>query len=264
MSLKEKIRNFLNSALFYISVPKCVCCNEKLDIDDLALCKSCKAEYDALKARNCSICSLDLNRCTCSCDYLERHYVKKLIKVYRYIYDDTLPTNRVIYSFKRDNRSDVLEFIKSELTDAISASIQNPEQYIFTSVPRRKKSIRKYGIDHAQLLAKALAKHFKTEYKALLISKSKSPQKETRGNERVKNVNFKLKNDKISLKGKKVFLVDDVVTTGASMRYAATLIRGLGTREIVGVTISIAYKDSYTPFEYLDRYIHKKQPQNAR
>ena len=259
MSFKEKLKKFFDSALFYISVPKCVCCNERLDKDDRALCKSCKESYDVIKNRNCSICSLDLNRCSCSCDYLERHYVKKLIKIYRYIYDDTLPTNRVIYSFKRDNRSDVLDLIKSELADAISASIDNPEEYIFTNVPRRKKSIRKYGIDHAQLLAKALAKHFRTEYKSLLLSKSKTPQKETRGKGREENVKFKLKDENISLKGKKIFLVDDVVTTGSSMGHAATLIRGLGTKEIVGVTISIAYKDQFTPFEYTDRYIRQKR-----
>jgi competence protein ComFC len=48
-----------------------------------------------------------------------------------------------------------------------------------------------------------------------------------------------------SLKGKTVIVVDDVVTTGSSLAACASLIRGMGTRKIIGATLSIAYKDSY-------------------
>jgi len=47
----------------------------------------------------------------------------------------------------------------------------------------------------------------------------------------------------LSLSGKKVMLIDDIVTTGTSMGSAATLLRGLGAKGIIGVCIAIAYRD---------------------
>ena len=51
------------------------------------------------------------------------------------------------------------------------------------------------------------------------------------------------------LHGKRILLVDDIVTTGASMASAATLLRANGAKKIVGASFSIAYLDPYVPFE---------------
>ena len=57
-----------------------------------------------------------------------------------------------------------LDFLSSELAKAIKNSVQNPQEYIFTSVPRRKKSILKYGIDHAKILSRAVARKLDADY----------------------------------------------------------------------------------------------------
>lgn len=249
-----KLKNLLKLIVHYISVPKCVCCEEKLGYGKGALCDSCLEIYREIKTRDCSLCSKPLYRCSCSNSYLEAHYVKKLIKVYRYLPELSLPTNRLIYSLKRDDRDDVLDFARRELSAAIKNSVENPSEYIFTYVPRRRKSVVKYGIDHAQLLSKALAKEFSAEFYPLLISKSKSPQKSTAGEERLKNAKFKYKKNSPNLSGKKVILVDDIVTTGASLGTCAALIRGLGAKTIVGCVMAIAYKDPHTIPERGDRF----------
>ncbi|MBR2325305.1 MAG: phosphoribosyltransferase, partial [Clostridia bacterium] len=53
----------------------------------------------------------------------------------------------------------------------------------------------------------------------------------------------------VDLSGKRVLLVDDIVTTGATMGSAAFALRGIGAKEIVGVCFAIAFKDPYVPFE---------------
>jgi len=237
---------FFNDILYYLSVPKCVNCGNRLAIEELALCPECKREYDDVLERTCSICSRHLYECDCTNKYLDAHYVHHLIKVYRYLIRDIdLPTNKLIYSLKRDYRSDTVAFLSCELAKAIKASVKNPEECIFTSIPRRRASIIKYGMDHAQLLSRRTAKILGAEYKNLLNSRAKTEQKKAGSREgRLKNTTFKIKNESVDLTGKRVILVDDLVTTGASMGTAAMLIKSLGAKSITGAAIAIAYKDN--------------------
>ncbi len=258
MKFTDFIKELYDKAIFYVSVPKCVCCREKLDISDKGLCAECSTSYNNLKDRSCSLCKKPLYECTCANDYLNSHYVHKLVKVYRYIYDDTLPTNKLIYSLKRDNRDDVLSFLSNELSVSIQNSIKNPEDYIVTSVPRRKEAIRKYGIDHARLLARRVAKNLGADYVPLLCSKAHKAQKKMSGKDRIKNAKYEILKSTPDITGKKVILVDDIVTTGASMGSCAMLIHGLGAKSIVGATVSVAYKDKYIPFDTEDRFTSKK------
>ena len=249
-----KFKDLASRVLFYISVPTCVCCKERLAYTTLPLCPGCLEKYYDIKTRNCSICSKELNKCTCTNEFLQAHYVRSLSKVYRYVHDDPLPSNSLIYSLKRDNRADVLNFLSDELYEAITNTVEKPEECIFTNVPRRRGAVIKYGLDHAEELARSVAKRFSAEYLKLLISKTEKAQKKLGSRERLLNAKFALVKNAPNLEGKRIIIVDDIVTTGASMGASATLIRGLGTKKIYGAAVSIAYKDSYTPFENTDRF----------
>ena len=239
-------------------MPRCVFCDEKLEKEDVAICSSCKKDYYDMKERSCSVCGKPIYRCSCTNEYLDSHFVHKLIKVYRYRVNEELVQNTLIYKLKRDFRRDVVDFLSSELCDAISASVKIDENTVFTSVPRRKSAKNKYGYDHAKMLAKAVAKKLSSEYRELLISKTKKAQKKTDSNvARMKNAAFKLKNENLDLSEKTVILIDDIVTTGASMGASAFQIKMLAPKRIIGASIAISYKDSYKRFSKDDRFFKK-------
>lgn len=236
------IGNLYNRIIHLISVPKCVLCGEPLDFPSHALCPECLPKYENTKDRNCPKCSKQLYECDCTNKFLASHCVKRLIKVFRYTSsEDNLAANSLIYSLKQDNRGDVAKLLSNELARAISANVKEPQRYIFTNVPRRRKAITKYGIDHSAILARYLAKHFGTEYKPLLLSKATLPQKAMQGRDRIKNAEVAPRRD-VDLSGKRIILVDDIVTTGASMATSAITLRGMGAKEIIGATVAIAYK----------------------
>ena len=229
-----------------ISVPKCVCCGERLDYGELALCPNCSAVFDNIKTRNCSKCSKILSKCDCSTDYLRSHYIKTMIKIFRYKNrEENIAANSLIYSLKRDNRSDVLDKCAKLLHDAITNNLGDVSDFIITNVPRRRSQIIKYGIDHAELLAKRIAMLSGARYERLLVSNVKTEQKSLLGSAREANIDFDIMSDE-DLKGKSVIIIDDIVTTGASMGAAAMLIRGLGAKRIVGASLAIAYKDNFS------------------
>lgn len=244
-------KNFVKKLLFYMTVPKCVCCGEKLDFDDRALCKNCLQEYDASKNSFCSLCFKRLPYCKCSNKYLKSHMISTLIKIFRYKPssdpNEKIPSNQLIYVIKRVRRKDLLDFISDEMINAIKNSI-NYENYVVSNVPRKRSRILKYGFDHSREIAEAISKKLGLKYVKLLESKSKAAQKKLHGDARIKNAEFDILKKHPDVNGKRVLLIDDIVTTGASMGASAMLIKALGAKEVVGVCLAITYRDDYRPF----------------
>ena len=240
--------------LYCLTVPKCVSCRTPVDFDDKVLCKTCKKEYDNYITKNCSLCSKTLNKCICSNKYLEENYIRKLVKLYRYSGGEINPANSLIYSLKKDDRTDVLEFLAAQLSEAVKLHFPNYKDIIFTNVPRRKKAIIKYCIDHSELLAKKLAGMLGAKYYRLLSSDSQLAQKKTHGKDRIENVSFSVVKNHKDVFAKEVMIIDDIVTTGASMAAAANLVHKLGAKNIYGGCVAIAYKDKQVIFSNKDRF----------
>lgn len=236
---------FISNLLFALSVPKCVSCRARLTKEDRALCPSCKKQYNNTKSRNCSLCAKRLNRCSCTNDYLSKHFVRGLAKVYRYRQaKDFSAANSLVYKLKHDNREDVIDFVSDELLEAIKSSLPTlPENTLVTHVPNRKSAIIERGFDHAESLGREVARKLGLEFIPLLVSLSKKPQKEMSIDERLKNAKFDLICEP-DLKGRIVLIIDDVVTSGASMGNAATMIRALKPKAIYGAAVAIAYQDN--------------------
>lgn len=247
MNFKE----FIKATLFYMTVPKCVCCRRKLERREKALCTYCMNEYEKSKHSVCSVCFKRLPECKCPNEYLETHMVRKLVKIFRYKPstdpNERVPQNELIYNIKRMKRRDLIDLISDEMIPPIKASLKYVD-CVITSVPRKRERVLEYGLDHSEEIAKAISKKLGIEYVKLLVSKQKAPQKKMHGEERIKNAEFDYFRGHPDVKGKRVILFDDIVTTGASMGASAMLIKGLGAKEISGACMAIAFRDKYTPF----------------
>ena len=248
MENKTGKRGIADRLLFLLSVPRCVNCKERLSYGDLAFCPECSVGFEEFKTRNCSVCSLPLVECSCSFEGLSDSYVRRVLKVFRYIprEENKLP-NSLVFALKQANRRDVIDRCARELSVALGNSGTDFSDWIVTNVPRRRSAILKYGFDHAEQLAIALARSVGAVYLPLLKSKSRAAQKQLSSEQRRENVEFIIKGAP-DLKGKRVLIVDDVITTGASVAEAARLIHSLGAKEIVAASLSIAYKDRNIPF----------------
>ena len=244
MNFKE----FIRKTMFYLTVPKCVGCGERLYVNEMALCSSCMKSHLVLKARDCSRCFKTYDQCSCTNKHLRNHNIKRMVKIFRYIQEEEVtPSNSLIYTLKRSNRRDVVDFLSDELVRSIKFSLPDFQEFMITNVPRRPSAIKKYGYDHAAILAKAIAKKLGIEYRSMLKSKTKKAQKKLSYTERHENARTLAKKS-FDLKGKRIIILDDVVTTGSSLSSAADVLKSLGAKELVGASVSVAYKDEYTPF----------------
>ena len=114
---------------------------------------------------------------------------------------------------------------------------------IVVSVPLHPKKKRQRGFNQAEIIAQETARLLELEYvkDALVKDRNTPPQTSMTADERRRNVRgvFSLKKRE-EVEGRRVLLVDDVYTTGATLRECSqVLIRG-GAREVRALTLARA------------------------
>jgi competence protein ComFC len=105
------------------------------------------------------------------------------------------------------------------------------ENTIITFVPSDGTTRRKRGFDQAELIAKHYAKAQRAKCATLLARSSHERQVGKSRKSRIENV----KGNFVSLKNatdKRVILIDDVVTTGATVRECAKVLKEAGAKGI--------------------------------
>ena len=104
-----------------------------------------------------------------------------------------------------------------------------------TFLPRGNAAKLEYGVDQAEELARALSVLSGIPLKKLIMRRrgKNKQQKKLSFDERIRNANasFRLAR-RAELSGKTVFLVDDIVTTGAGMAACTRLLRKAGAKNV--------------------------------
>ena len=120
------------------------------------------------------------------------------------------------------------------------------ENSVLVPVPLDKNKLKSRGYNQSEELAKELSKVLQVPVVSdfLIKTKSTKPQMELKKEEREKNLlnAFTIKSGGTSdvppLSNKKVFLVDDVYTTGSTMQECAKVLRNAGAKSVWGITIA--------------------------
>lgn len=126
----------------------------------------------------------------------------------------------------------------SLLADKILAS-NAPLPDVIIPIPLNWKRQLMRGFNHSQCIAVLLAGKLgvKVEAEALTRVTNNLPQQGLSRSERLKNLDRCFEANK-SVRNKKIALVDDVVTTGATMQAAATALYIRGTESIAAWSIA--------------------------
>jgi competence protein ComFC len=208
------------------------------------LCSACFAYISFIEAGFCTICQ----RQTIDC---RTHPICKT----KYAIDGVFSSivyvgvvKRLVYQFKyKPYVSDLKDFLV-EL--AYEGLIQKEIFYnvletdsVVIPIPLYKTKLKSRGYNQSALLAKGLAKRFSLPVvDALERVKNTQTQVGLSQEERKENIKdaFEIKNEYVSqLDGiKQVFLIDDIVTSGATLNEAAKLLKRAGVKRVWGVTLA--------------------------
>ncbi|MDU5107654.1 ComF family protein [Clostridium sp.] len=110
-------------------------------------------------------------------------------------------------------------------------------------IPSSKKTIKNRGFNQCEYLAKEINKNLDISIcNDVIKNKNVKEQKLLSKEERCKNIKgaFKLKTDK-NIKNKKLLLIDDVMTTGATLYECEKLLKENGALSIKMLTVAKSY-----------------------
>ena len=104
-----------------------------------------------------------------------------------------------------------------------------------TWIPASARRRTARGIDHGALLARAVAIELNRKPERLLLRDGGEPQTGRAAEERRAGPNLRAVGP---VAGRSVLIVDDVVTTGATLASAARVLRRCGAREVIAATVA--------------------------
>lgn len=222
----------------------CVFCKEVIDYDlDEPICEECMIDWLENLDMMCSKCGFDSDYCTCLPDRIRE--INNSIATFGVFYTPSMstPVNRLVYRLKRDYNFEVIRLCASIMyKKAIKLCAKHSikfRSYIVTFPPRRKKSVIKYGYDHAQRLAKEFAKKMKIKMIPCLKNVGKKEQKKLDKSERFFNASTSYEMlEGVDVEGKKIFIVDDVMTSGATINSCARILKENGAIDVIPITFA--------------------------
>ena len=227
---------------------KCIICGELISYDEKEpFCEKCSELWENQVNVKCKRCSYDREYCMCLPEKVKS--ISHGVASWSVFYDSSLGNqmNNIVYEIKRQGYRDSIDFcaeeIKKRLLYICNLHNINPSEYEITYPSRKRSGISKYGFDHVKRLANALSAKLGIKSVRLFANSGKDDQKDLDKRERLKNAqkSYKIINAQY-VSGKKFFLVDDVMTTGATLYACANLLYENGAADVIPVTYA---KDNF-------------------
>ena len=152
---------------------------------------------------------------------------------------------RLILNLKYHNRLQVVKVLAQLLAERIyqrhhQTSLNDSSDFdVVTWAPTSTARVRLRGHDQSELLARRLAKEIHVPCRRLLIKISTNVQTGASRELRLQGSVFSAR--KLGVNSH-VVVVDDVVTTGATLRCAADALRKAGARQVTSVAVASALR----------------------
>jgi ComF family protein len=133
------------------------------------------------------------------------------------------------------------EFIINELSDEVNFSnFNNP---LFIPVPISKNNLKERGFNQSELIVREIKKldtenFFEYSFNSIFKIKGTPHQSKLKNKtKRLKNLNECFCADENIVNGRNIIIIDDVITTGATMSEISKTLKKAGARKVIGFAL---------------------------
>jgi ComF family protein len=234
--MKTTFKRYINLLLDFIYPRVCVSCEKNILGPENHLCIECLL---TIPKTNSHLHPIEL---------LERKFWGKLNvkQVYSFLkFSKKGKVQNILHTLKYKNKPELAEYIGKMYANDLMA-IQFEEKIdLIIGIPLHKDKQKLRGYNQADAFAKGLSEVLKTPYdeesfvrQTFTISQTKTGSRF----KRFKNIEgvFEVKNPE-NIEGRRIALVDDVLTTGSTLEEAGKVLLAAGCSELYIITIASAY-----------------------
>ncbi|MCR1951785.1 ComF family protein [Clostridium sp. DSM 100503] len=205
--LREIIDEFLD--IIYPPTTKCISCDNEV----IGLCPICKSKIMRVREES---------------KILSYGYYSGVMK-------------KLILEFKYNKNFLAGNILADYLCELISENNIKADAIFF--IPSSKKALKDRGFNQCEFMAQKISRRLnKPIYRDLIKVKNIKEQKTLSREDRLKNIEgaFDVKSDK-NIKNKNIILIDDVITTGATLIECEKLLKKSGAKSIKMLTVAKSY-----------------------
>lgn len=198
------------------------------------ICAACAQSLPALPLSRCERCALPLHHSQTACPDCARHRPAFDAAHATWAYD--FPVDTLIRDFKYGHHLYLGRFFAERLAQTIKLNLAESDQRrpdVIVPMPLHPNRLRSRGFNQAAEIARHLAKHLgiPCTFDTLIRVHDTPPQAGLQRDERWRNLIGAFACPK-PLTGTHVLLVDDVLTTGASLSACAEVLRHAGATRV--------------------------------
>jgi ComF family protein len=227
-------RDLTSQALNLVFPPNCVHCGREGDL----LCHICKSESTAVSKNACRKCAESLAKPgTCSRCVAERSSLDRLYG--SFLYDS--PIGSAIKSLKFDDIRSIGPVL-AEMFDVDSMHRSDAE--LVVPVPLHKSRMRSRGYNQSEILGRILAGRLGIDSRNVLVrthdTEPQTAQPTAVARQRALAGAFAVHPKTASfISGKRVLVVDDVFTTGSTVKACADALKSAGASWVGAATLAV-------------------------
>lgn len=233
---------FLRKIIDALLPPRCIKCGAILSSDG-GLCADCFNDINFISEPYCQKCGHPFEKAPGGKKKLCGKCLRNSRTPFRFSrsavhYDES--SKNLILAFKFMDCTDNALLLARWLNLA-GRDIWKEGAEVLVPVPLHYTRLLKRRYNQCGLLASELSKltGLPADYNSLIKHKATKPQVEFSGHERVKNIKgvFSVKHPE-KIKGKRVVLIDDVMTTGSTLKECALALKKAGAKSVDTLTVA--------------------------
>lgn len=223
---------------------RCPVCEEILpDIPGMSswnVCEKCNKKLHYIHSPRCFICGkqlYDAKEEYCSDCKTKTHIFTQGVGVFGY--DEQIKD--VIYRFKYSQKKEYAKFFADSIVIRYGHQIRRWNIDAVIPIPLHWLKYLKRGYNQAELIAKEISHLLDIPLDSGLLIRNRftKPMKELNDEERVKNLENAFQLSANIVKYKKVLLVDDIYTTGATIDACSSVLKQAGVEQVYFASVCI-------------------------
>ncbi len=244
-----KFANFFlelkDDVLDFVYPQHCAICKKNLKREEKDVCEACWSSLVTLPDPFCPYCRSFYEPEETECSYCqsvgrsrEEHRIFMVRSLGRF--DDYY--KELIHRFKYGKKVPLGKRLGQRLGETINGNSTFLESDFLIPVPLHKSRYRERGFNQSEIIAEEISKVRGIAVSKNVLRRKKNTKDQTNFSPQQREENVRgafVVTQPEMIRGKNVILVDDVITTGATLSECARMLKQAGAEKILGMTIAM-------------------------